>query len=43
MYLNKDKILNSLTKDEIIKIVTGLGSDMPKTNNNGDLIFQTIY
>lgn len=42
MYLNKDKILNSLTKDEIIKIVTGLGSDMPKTNNNGDLIFQTI-
>ncbi len=42
MYLNKDAIINSLTKDDVIKIVTSLGSGEPKTDNNGNLIFQTI-
>lgn len=42
MYLNKDEILNSLTKDDIIKIVTTLGSEYPKNDAQGNLIFQTI-
>lgn len=42
MYLNKDAILNSLTKDDVIKIVTNLGSAPPKTDSNGDLIFQSV-
>lgn len=42
MYLNKDAILGSLTKDDIIKIVMKLGSDYPKTDGNGDLIFQSV-
>ena len=42
MYLNKDKILESLTKEDIIKIVTSLGADNPKSTNDGDLIFQSI-
>jgi hypothetical protein len=42
MYLDKDAIINSLTLDEIKKIVMSLGSDEPKTDNNGNLIFQTI-
>lgn len=42
MYLNKDVILNSLTKDDIIKVVTTLGSLPPKTDNNNGLIFQSV-
>ena len=42
MYLDKDAILNSLTKEDVIKVVTSLGSDYPKTDNNGNLIFQSI-
>ena len=42
MYLDKDAILNSLTKEDIKKIVTSLGSAEPKTDSNNDLIFQTI-
>ena len=42
MYLDKDIILNSLTPDDIKKIVMSLGSDEPKTDNSGNLIFQTI-
>ena len=42
MYLNKDKILESLTKDDVIKVVQTLGSDTPKTNNMGDLVFQSV-
>lgn len=30
MYLDKDAILNSLTKEDIIKIVTYFGSSYPK-------------
>lgn len=39
MYLDKDAILNSLTKEDIIKIVINLGSAYPKADSNGDLIF----
>ncbi len=42
MYLNKDEILNSLTKDDITRIVTFLGSGQPRHDNKGNLIFQTI-
>lgn len=42
MYLDKDAILDSLTKDHITKIVTSLGSGEPRIDSNGDLIFQTI-
>lgn len=42
MYLDKDAILNSLTKEDIIKIVTTLGSAEPKKDSSGNLIFQTI-
>jgi hypothetical protein len=42
MYLDKDAILNSLTKEDVIKVVTTLGSSEPKTDSNGNLIFQTI-
>lgn len=42
MYLDKDAILNSLTKEDVIKVVTSLGSGYPKLDNNGNLIFQTI-
>lgn len=42
MYLNKNEILQSLTKEDVIKIVVGLGSKYPKTDNQGNLIFQTV-
>ena len=42
MYLDKDAILNSLTKEDIIKIVMNLGSAYPKSDSNGDLIFQSV-
>lgn len=42
MYLDKNAILNSLTKEDVIKIVTSLGSNEPRKDNNGNLIFQTI-
>lgn len=42
MYLDKNEIINSLTKQDIIKIVTNLGSSGYKTDNKGNLIFQTI-
>lgn len=42
MYLDKDAILNSLTKEDVIKIVTGLGSDYPKQDSSGGLIFQSV-
>jgi hypothetical protein len=42
MYLNKDKILASLTKEDVISVVTSLGSALPKTNTEGDLIFQSV-
>ena len=34
MYLDKDAILNSLTKADIIKIVMSLGSSYPKTDSS---------
>lgn len=42
MYLDKDAILNSLTKEDIKKIVVSLGSLEPKVDGNGDMMFQTI-
>lgn len=41
-YLDKNVILDSLSKEDIKKIVISLGSDEPKTDNSGNLIFQTI-
>jgi hypothetical protein len=42
MYLDKDAILNSLTKEDVKKIVMELGSLEPKEDSNGNYIFQTI-
>lgn len=42
MYLDKELILSSLTKEDIIKICMALGSSYPKQDNNGNLIFQSI-
>ena len=41
-YLDKKKILSSLTEDELIKVVCSLGSLPPKKTTKGELIFQTI-
>ena len=41
-YLDKNAILDSLSKEDIRKIVMSLGSDEPKSDNSGNLIFQTI-
>ena len=41
-YLDKNAILDSLTKEDITKIVMSLGSAEPKTDSNGNLMFQTI-
>lgn len=41
-YLDKKAILDSLTKEDIKKIVMLLGSNEPKTDSSGNLIFQTI-
>ena len=40
-YLDKDAILNSLTKEEIIKICTEMGSLTHKENAQGELCFST--
>lgn len=42
MYLDKDAILNSLSKEDITKVVMSLGSAEPKSDNSGNLIFQTV-
>jgi len=42
MYLDKDSILNSLTKEDVIKIAVELGSDYPKTDSQGNLIFKSV-
>ena len=42
VYLDKNAILNALTKEDIIKVVTSLGSDYPKTDGQGNLIFKSI-
>lgn len=41
-YLDKNAILDSLTKEDVTKIVMSLGSAEPKTDSSGNLIFQTI-
>lgn len=41
-YLDKNKILKSLTKEDIIYIVTTLGSRDYREDRDGNLIFQTI-
>ncbi len=42
MYLDKDNILNSLTKEDVIKIAMKLGSDYPRIDSQGNLIFMSI-
>lgn len=42
MYLDKNKIIETLTKEDVIKLVTSLGSAPPKQGSKGELIFQTI-
>ena len=41
MYLNKDAILNSLTKEDIIKICSELGCSDYKEDSHGNLCFST--
>lgn len=41
-YYDKNEILKALTKEQVIKIVTDLGSDGYKTDSSGNLIFQTV-
>lgn len=41
-YLNKKAILDSLTKEDVIKICVSLGSQDYKTGSSGELIFQSI-
>ena len=41
MYLDKDKILNSLTKEDVIKVITELGSPDYKEDGHGNLQFST--
>ena len=43
MYLDRKAILDSLIKDDVIKIVMNIGSAEPKYGTNGDLLFETIY
>ena len=40
-YLDKDAILNSLTKEDIIKICTEMGSSESKEDSQGNLLFST--
>lgn len=42
MYLDKDAILDSLTENDIIKIVTELGSQEPRRDKDDNLIFQSV-
>lgn len=42
MYLDKNKIIRSLTKEDITKLVISLGSGPPKHGRHGELIFQTV-
>jgi len=40
--IDKDKLKNQLTKDDITKIVCSLGSQFPREDHRGNLIFQTV-
>ena len=42
MYLDKDAILESLTKDDVIKLMSDLGSKDYKEGKQGELIFRSI-
>lgn len=42
MYLDKKAILESLTKEDVEKVVVALGSQPPKHDSNGNLIFQSV-
>ena len=42
-YYDKNAILKALTKEQVIKIVTDLGSKGYRTDSSGNLIFQTIF
>lgn len=41
MYLDKEKIINSLTDEDIIKICMDLGAEYPKPDGSGNYIFNT--
>lgn len=41
-YINKDKLLQSLSKEDIVKICNDLGASSYKVDSNGDLIFNTM-
>ncbi len=40
--IDKDKLKNQLTKDDVTKIVCSLGSQVPNEDHRGNLIFQTV-
>jgi hypothetical protein len=40
--IDKDNLKNQLTRTDITKIVCSLGSEPPRTDHRGDLIFQTV-
>ena len=42
MYLDKNKIMDSLTKEDVIKVVMALGSEAPRHGQQGELVFQTV-
>lgn len=42
MYINKDKVMELLTKKDVEKIVMELGSAAPKEDKDGNLIFQSV-
>lgn len=41
-FLDKEEIIESLTKEDVTKIVMSLGSAAPKHDSQGNLIFQTV-
>ena len=42
MYLDAKAIKNNLTLDKVTKVVMSLGSQDPKTDSQGNLIFQSV-
>lgn len=40
--IDKEQLKHSLTIEDVTEIVCHLGSDLPKTDNKGNLVFQTI-
>ena len=42
MYINKDEVMARITKEDVKRIVMDLGSEAPREDSHGDLIFQTV-